>query len=85
MIKLYEFVRVPTVSNQAIFAVQISKDEAPKPLPTAGDLFTFVHLSLKIHSDSQTPLNFEQKTLPAIINNSRNEATSLTRIPFLFA
>ena len=61
------------------------------PLLTVGLLFIFVHLSriylasLKIHSISQTPLNFEQKTLPEVINNSGNKATILTRILFLFA
>ena len=34
--KLCEFVRVPTVSDWAKFAVQISKDEAPTPLLTVG-------------------------------------------------
>ena len=89
--KLCEFVRVPMVSDGAKFAVQISKDEALTPLLTVGLLFIFVHLSrvhlatLKIHSVSQTQSNFEQKTSPEGVNNSRNEATSLARIPFLFA
>ena len=89
--KLCEFVRVPTVSNWARFAVQISKDEAPAPLLTVGLLFIFGHLShvhlttLKIHSISQTSLNFKQRTLPEIVNSSGSEATGLTRIPFLFA
>ena len=58
--KLQEFVRVPTVSDWAKFAVQISKDAAPTPLLTAGLLFisgclSHVHLvTLKIHSSSQT-------------------------------
>ena len=47
---------------------------------------TCVHLAtLKIRSVSQTPPNFEQKTLPETVNNSRNEATSPEKIPFLFA
>ena len=56
-----------------------------------GLLFIFVHLlrvhlaTLKIHSVAQTPSNFEQRTSPEVINNSGNEATSLVRIPFLFA
>ena len=89
--KLHEFVRVPTVSDWAKFAVQISKDDALKPLLTVGLLFIFAHLShvylaaLKIHSVCQTPPNFKQKTLPEVVNNSGNEATSLARIPFLFA
>ena len=89
--KLREFVRVPTASDGAKFAVQISKDEAPTPLLTVGLLFIFGHLSrvhfatLKIHSVSQTPLNFEQKTSPKIVNKSGNEATSLAKIMFLFA
>ena len=29
--------------------------------------------------------NFEQMTSPEVVNNSGNEATSLARIPFLFA
>ena len=54
--KLCEFVRVPMVNDGAKFAVQILKDEVPKPLLTVGLLFIFVHLScvhlttLKIHS-----------------------------------
>ena len=89
--KLREFVWVPTVSDLAKFAVQISKDEAPTPLLTVRLLFIFVHLScvhlatLKIHSVSQTQPNFKQRTLPEVVNNSGNEATSLARIPFLFA
>ena len=89
--KLREFVRVPTASDGAKFAVQISKDEAPTPLLTVGLLFIFVHLlcvllaTLKIHSISQTPLNFEQKASQEVVNSSGNEATSLARIPFLFA
>ncbi len=89
--KLREFARVPTVSNWAKFTVQILKAEAPTPLLTVGLLFIFMHLShvhlatLKIHSVSQTPLNFEQRTLPEVVNNSGNEATSLVRILFLFA
>ena len=60
-------------------------------LLTVGLLFIFVHLlcvhltTLKIHSVSQTPLNFEQKTSPEVVNNGGNEATSLARILFLFA
>ena len=90
-IKICEFVRVPMVSNWAKFAVQISKDEAPTPLLTVGLLFIFMHLShvhlaiLKIHSVSQTPPNFEQRTSLEVVNSSGNEATSLVRIPFLFA
>ena len=34
--KLCEFVRLPTVSDGAKFAVEISKDEAPTPLLTVG-------------------------------------------------
>ena len=89
--KLRVFVRVPTVSNRAKFAVELSKDEALTPLLTVGLLFIFGHLSrvhlatLKIHSVSQTLLNFEQTTLWEVVNNSENEATSLVRIPFLFA
>ena len=89
--KLREFVRVPTVSDWAKFAVQISKDEAPMPLLTVRLLFILGHLlrvhlaSLKIHSVSQTLMNFEQLTSPEVVNNSRNKATSLARIPFLFA
>ena len=88
--KLREFVRVPTVSGGAKFAVQISKDEALMPLLTVG-LFIFgqlshIHLAtLKIHSVSQTLPNFEQTTSPEVVINSGNEATSLTRIQFLFA
>ena len=41
-----------------------------------------VHLAtLKIHSISQTPPNFKQRTLQEVVNNSGNEATSLL---FLF-
>ena len=75
--KLHEFVRVPTVSNWAKLAVQISKDEAPTPLLTVGLLFIFGHLSRvhlttsKIHSISQTSLNFKQRTSPEVVNNSR--------------
>ena len=89
--KLCESVRMPTVSDWAKFAVQISKDEAPMPLLTVGLLFIFARLShvhlatLKIHSFSQTPPNFKQKISPEIVNNSGNEAKSLARIPFLFA
>ena len=89
--KLHEFVRVPTVSDRARFAVQISKDEALTPWPTVGLLFIFGHLSrvhlatLKIHSVSQTSPNFEQRTSLEVVTNSRNEAISLTRILFLFA
>ena len=36
------------------------------------------------NSNSQTPPNFEQRTLLEVMHNSRNEATSLMRIPFLF-
>ena len=89
--KLHEFVRVPMVNDGAKFAVQISKDEAPMPLLKVWLLFIFgilscVHFAtLKIHSISQTSLNFEQTTLPEVVNNSGNKATSLARIPFLFA
>ena len=89
--KLHEFVRVPTVSDCAIFTVQISKDEASTPLLTVGLLFIFVHLScvhlaaLKIHSVSQTPPNFKQRTSLEAVNNSGNKTTSLMRILFLFA
>ena len=89
--KLREFVSMPTVSDWATFAVQISKDEALMPLLRVGLLFIFGHLSrihlatLKIHSVSQTSPNFEQTTSPEVVNNSGNEATSLARILFLFA
>ena len=85
--KLHEFVRVPMVNDGAKFAVQISKDEAPTPLL----LFIFGHLSrvhlttLKIYSVSQTSPNFEQTTLPEVVNNSGNKTTSLMRIPLQFA
>ena len=84
--KLHEFVRVPTVSDRAKFAVQISKDEALTPLLTVGHLFIFVHLlcvhlaTLKIYSASQIPPNFEQRASLEVVNNSGNEATSLMRI-----
>ena len=87
-IKLCEFVRVPTVSDWAKFAVQILQDEALTPV---GHLFIFVHPScvhlatLKIHSISQTPLNFEQRTSLEVVNSSGNEAISLVRFSFLFA
>ena len=67
--KLHEFVRVPRVSDWARFAVRISKDEAVMLLQTVGLLFIFMHLSciclatLKIHSISQTPPNFEQRDI----------------------
>ena len=89
--KLCEFVRVPIVSDWAIFAVQIWKDEAPMPLLIVGLLFILGHLSrvhlatLKIHSVSQTSPNFKQRTSPEVVNNSGNEGTSQTRILFLFA
>ena len=89
--KFREFVRVPTVSDCAKFAIQISKDGALMPLLTVGLLFIFGHLShihlatLKIHSVSQTSPNFEQTTSPEVVINSGNKATSLARIPFLFA
>ena len=74
-LKLREFVRVPTVSNWAKFAVQISKDEALTQMLTAGLLFIFTHLwhvhfaTLKIHSVSQAQPNFEQKTSLEVVNN----------------
>ena len=80
--KLCEFVRVPMVNDWARFAFQISKDEAPMTLLTVGLLFIFGHLSyvhletLEIHSVSQMPLNFEQRTLPEVVDSSRNKATS---------
>ena len=89
--KLCEFVRVPTVSDRAKYAVQISKDKALTPLLTVGLLFILMHLSrvhlatLKIHSVSQIQPNFEQRTSPEGVNNSENEATSQARIPFLLA
>ena len=61
------------------------------PLLTEALLFIFMHLLcvhltiLKIHSVSQTPPNFKQRTSLEVENNSGNEATSLMRIPFLFA
>ena len=79
-VKLHEFVRVATVNDWAKFAVQISKDEAPTPLLTVGILFIFMHLScvhlatLKIHSVSQTLMNFKQRSSLEVVNNSRNEA-----------
>ena len=60
-------------------------------LLTVGLLFIFGHLvrihlaTLKIHSITQTSPNFKQTTLLEVVNNSENEATSLARIPFLFA
>ena len=51
--KLREFVRVPTVSDWAKFAVQISKDEALTPLPKIGD---FVYFCASITCPSR---NFE--------------------------
>ena len=91
--KLREFVRLgcPRKATEPNFSVQISKDEAPTPGLTVGLLFICVHLScvhlttLKIHSVSQTPLNFEQRALLGVVNNSGNESTSLRRNPFLFA
>ena len=91
--KLHEFVRVPMVSDRAKFAIQISKDKALMPLLTVTLLFIFVHIlcvhltNLKIHSISQTPLNFKQKTLPEVVtvNNGGNGTTNLVRIPFLVA
>ena len=89
--KLHEFFRVPMVSDWASFAVQISKDEALMTPLTVGILFIFVHLlcvhlaTLKIHSVSQTPPKFEQRTSLEVVNSSGNEVTSLTRILFLFA
>ena len=89
--KFREFVRVPGVSDWAKFAVQISKDEAPMPLLTVELLFISVHLTclhlttLKIHNASQTPPKSEQRASPEVVNNSGNEATSLARIPSLFA
>ena len=83
------FVWVPREWNQANFADKISKDEDLTLLLTVGLLFIFVHQScvhlaiLKIHSVS--PLNFEQRTPPEVVNNSGNEATSLVRILFLLA
>ena len=80
-----------TVSDWAKFAVQISKDETPMPLLTVELLFISRHLlcvhltNLKIHSISQTSPNFEQRTSLEVVNNTGNEATSLTRILFLFA
>ena len=77
--KIREFVRVPTVSDWAKFAVQILKDEALTPLLTVGLLFIFGHLlrvhlaTLKIYSVSQASPNFEQKTSPEVVNNSGNE------------
>ena len=50
------------------------------PLLTVRLLFIFMHLSrvhlttLKIHSVSQTQPNFEQRTLPEVVKNSRNES-----------
>ena len=56
--------------------VQISKDEALMPMLTVGLFLIFTHLShvhlatLKIHSVSQTPPNFEQKASLEVVNNS---------------
>ena len=89
--KLGEFVRVPTVSDWARFAVQISKDEAPMPLLIVGLLYIFGHISRvhlatwKIHIVSQTSPNFKQTTSPEVVINRGNEAKSLARIQFLFA
>ena len=50
-------------------------------------MFIFVHLScvhlatLKIHSISQTPLNFEQRISLEVVNDSGNKATGLVKIP----
>ena len=85
--KLLEFVRVP----MSQICSSNLKDEAPTPLLTVGLLFIFVHLSrvhlatLKIHSISQTPLNFKQRTSLEVVKNSGNKATCLARILFLFA
>ena len=79
------------VTDLAKFAVRILKDEAPMPMPTVALFFIFVlpsciHLAtLKIHSVSKTPPNFEQRTLPEVLRNCKNEAASLVRIPFLLA
>ena len=57
--KLHEFVRVPTVSDWAKFAVQISKDEAPTPLlisDTIADSRAFVYFRA---STACPPRNFE--------------------------
>ena len=67
--KLHEFVRMPTVSDWAKFALKISKDEALMPLLTGGLVFIFLHLlcihlaTLNIHIVSQTPLNFKQRDI----------------------
>ena len=77
---------MPRVSDGAIFAVQISKDEAPTLLLTVVLVFSYlscVHFTtLKIHSVSQTTPNFKQRTSSEVVNNNENEATSLVRIPF---
>ena len=89
--KVCEFVRVPRISDWAKFAVQQSKDESPRLLLTVRLLFISVHLSCvplttwKVYSVSQTPPNFKQRTSLEVVHNSRNEASSLTRIPFLSA
>ena len=87
LMKLCEFVRAPTVSDRAKFGVQISKDEAATPLLTVGLLFILGHLSrvhlatLKIHFAELRAKDITRY----VVNNSRNEAASLARIPFLFA
>ena len=88
--KLHEFVRVPRVSDWARRAVQISKDEAPTPLLTAGLLFIFLHLlcvhliTLKIHSVCQTPLNFRTEDVARSSEQQQEQGYSHDN-PFLFA
>jgi len=40
---------------------------------------------LKIHSVSQTPPNFKQRTIPEMVHNVGIKVTSLARILFIFA
>ena len=86
--KLCEFVRVPTVSDWDKFAVQIWKDEAPVHIANSR-AFVYFRASVacppRNFENSQHLSNFEQKTSPEVVNNSRNEATSRVRILFLFA
>ena len=68
--KLREFVRVPTVSDWAKFAVQISKDEAPTPLLTVGLLFIFGH-PLRNFENSQRLSNFAELRTNDIAGSSK--------------
>ena len=61
------------------------------PWLTVGLLFIFMHIScvhlatLKIDSVSQTPPDFKERTSVEVEHKSGNKATSVVRIPFLFA